>query len=67
MPYEPTWTDETWERGPTFAVYDQREGFAPAWAKVRADDAQDAVDIAEEISGGRLSDLSETLVVRVVR
>lgn len=61
-PYEPTWQQDH----ASWIVYDQREGFQPAYALVRADNAADAADEAYELSAGRLDPESETLVVRTI-
>jgi len=64
MPYPPSWTGERSDK-PAFAVYDQREGFTPAYALVFEDNATDAVDAAAELAGAdRIDADSETLVVR---
>lgn len=61
-PYAATWTTSG-EGLRRWCVYDQREGFQPAWCDLEADNASDAAEIAEETTDGRLSCDSETLVV----
>jgi hypothetical protein len=66
-PYEPAWLGGGQPGRRAYVVYDQSEGFQPAYALVRADDPDDAAAIAHESSGGRLDPESESLVVREVR
>jgi len=62
-PYGPTWVETGTGPDGRWLVYDQAEGFQPAVALVMADDAAEAAEVAASLSGGRLDDDSETLVV----
>jgi hypothetical protein len=64
MAYDPTWSDGNVASGhPRWAVYDQSEGFQPAYALVFEANETDAADAAEELTNGRLDSNSETVVV----
>lgn len=65
MPYEPTWTDidNPLSGDYLYVVYDRSEGLQPAYAVILADNAQDAAEIAQEITNDRLLDDSDRLVI----
>lgn len=48
--YPPTWMDTDSNGSALWVVYDGREGFQPAYALVFADNADDAVEIAQAIA-----------------
>lgn len=64
--YPATWTYIEDSTAPAWAIYDSSEGFAPAYAIVWTSEIGDAAEIAEEISNGRLSENSETLMIESV-
>lgn len=66
-PYRPTWVASEVEGHSLWVVFDQSEGFQPAYALVFADDAGDAAEIGQELAGRkRLDTDSESLVVQLV-
>lgn len=60
--YPPTWTVDAGD-GHWWIVYDQAEGYQPAYALVREQTPTDALEAAEEVSEGRIRDDSDTIVV----